>query len=204
VPLHVQHAVLVATIVVLAATGLPQRLDSLPTSEWLIGTAGGIENVRGVHHAAGAVLLGVGAYHVAFLFVGVLKGRMMMPLRMIPDARDYLDAVAMVFYLAGLRQERPALRAPTYFQKLDYWVVAWGVAVMVITGVIRLFPARMTSILPGDVVAAALELHSDLALLVVVWVVVIHVAHAALSGQPLAEYVAAGPKEDSGGGARHG
>ena len=105
---------------------------------------------------------------------------------MIPDGRDYLNAIATLFYFVGLRRDRPPLREPTYFQKVDYWVLAWGLIVMALTGLTRLFSVRATNLLSGDVTAAALQVHSDVALPVVAWVAVVHVAYATLSPQPRA------------------
>jgi hypothetical protein len=181
--LGVQHALLLGSIIVLALTGMPQRLDTFGPSEWIMDITGGIETLRTAHHVAGAVLIGVALYHVATVFVAVLAGRMTAPLTMIPDARDVREALASVRYLAGRDEKRPSLRDPGYFEKVDYWVIAWGVAAMGMTGVARLFPATSTDLLSGEVVAAALEFHSDVAILVVVWIAVVHVTHAALSGR---------------------
>jgi thiosulfate reductase cytochrome b subunit len=180
------HLLIIGSVFVLALTGLPQRLDSFGPSEWLMDAAGGIETLRAVHHGAGAVLVVAGLYHLlSALFAAPANGRPGL-LSMIPDGRDYLDAITTLLYFLGLRRDRPPLREPTYFQKLDYWVLAWGLMVMALTGLVRLFPARMTNLLSGDVVAAALQAHSDFALLVVAWVAVVHVAYAGLSSQPAA------------------
>lgn len=179
VPLRVQYGLLIGSALVLAVTGLPQRLDSLAPSQWLMDAAGGIETLRTVHHAAGAALIVVALYHAfsAFLVPGIRRAA---PLAMIPDARDYRDACTLLLYFVGRRQQRPPLRDPSYFKKADYWVLAWGFTAMGLSGLIRLFPARMTGILSGDVVAATLEFHSDVALLAVVWLVVVHLAYGTL------------------------
>lgn len=202
VPLRAQHVLLVGCALVLALTGLPQRLDFLAPGPWLMDAAGGIETLRAVHRGAGAVLVAIGLYHVLFIFLGVLANRLPLPLTMIPDARDYRDAMVSLLHFVGLREQRPALREPTYFQKVDYWVLAWGMTAMVLTGVIRLFPEPATGILSGNVVAAALALHSDVALLAVVWLVVIHLAYATLSPQPSSggSQVAPMPEESPAGG----
>ena len=183
VPVRLQHVLIIGAALVLALTGLPQRLDFLPPSRWIMDAAG-IESLRAIHRGAGAVLIGAGIYHAVFVFFSVLANRRVAPLTMIPDARDYRDAILSVLYFTGMRPLRPAQREPTYFQKLDYWVLAWGITAMGVTGIIRLFPARMTALLGGDFVAAALEFHSDVALLAVVWLIVIHLAYPALAPHP--------------------
>lgn len=182
-----QHLLMTGSLLVLTVTGLPQRFHSLAPSEWLLDTAGGIETVRAVHHGAGAVLIAVGlVYLLSAISATQAKGRNG-PISMIPDGRDYVDAIATTVYLLGVSRDRPSLRDPSYFQKFDYWVLAWGLAIMVSTGLIRLFPARMTSLLSGDVVAAALQAHSDFALLVVAWLVAIRIVYAAISQKRDAE-----------------
>lgn len=192
-----QHALLLGSVFVLAATGLPQKLNSLGPSRWLMDAAGGIETLRAVHHAAGAVLIVAALYHLSLLLVAVRANRGATPLVMIPDARDYFNAAATLLYFAGLRRERPLLRAPTYFQKLDYWVLAWGLPVMALTGLARLFPATASRLLSGDPVAAALEAHTDLAVLAVVWIAVVHVAYGALTPPSTGERRPGAPQRET-------
>ncbi len=177
---RLQHVLVLGSVFLLALTGLPQKLNSFGPSEWLMGSAGGIETLRAVHHAAGAVLIVAAFYHLSLVLIAVLAKRDATPLSMVPDAGDYGDAIKTMLYFAGLRRERPVLREPTYFQKLDYWVLAWGLAAMGLTGLVRLFPVTAARLLTGDGVAAALEAHSDIAVLVVVWVAVVHVAYCTL------------------------
>ena len=193
--IRIQHLLLTGSALTLAATGLPQKLSSLGASQWLMDTAGGIETLRAIHHAAGAVLIVAALYHVSWAVISVVANRRAAPLSMVPDARDYLNAIATVLFFVGRRQERPALREPNYFQKLDYWVLAWAVAAMGFTGVVRLFPARATSLLSGDTTAAALESHGDLGLLFLVWVAVVHLAYLTLSPHPSSSTE---PREGSG------
>ncbi|HSP55415.1 MAG TPA: cytochrome b/b6 domain-containing protein [Dehalococcoidia bacterium] len=183
---RVPHLSMLASILVLAATGLPQKFDSLGPSEWIMDTAGGIETLRAVHHAAGAVLIVAATYHVCFVLYALLVKHRFGLLAMVPDAADFRDAVATMLYFLGLRPQRPVLRDPTYLQKLDYWAMFWGLVVMMFTGIVRLFPDRATAVLSGNVVAAALEAHSDIAALVVTWVAAFHLAYMRLAFRPSA------------------
>ncbi len=183
-PSQFQYLLIIGSVFVLALTGLPQRLAFFGPSGWLMDTAGGIETLRAIHHGAGAVLIVAGLYLLSLAIFAALANGGHGLLSMIPDGRDYLDAIATTLYFLGLRRDRPSLREPSYFQKLDYWVLAWGLTAMALTGLLRLFPARTTNLLSGEVVAAALQAHSDFALLIVAWVAMIHVAYAALLPRP--------------------
>lgn len=194
---RVQHVLLLLSLLVLAGTGLPQKFDSLGPSRWIMDNAGGIETLRAVHHVAGGVLIFAGFYHVALMLNAIRIRAAITPLKMIPGPRDYRDAWRMVSYFLGLRRQPIAFEGPpSYFQKYDYWVLVWGLTVMGVSGLIRLFPVRMTNLLSADAVAAVLQTHSDIAVLMVAWVLVVHVAYPALTPPPFARRAAAGGPVD--------
>ncbi len=192
-----QHVLLLLSVLLLAGTGLPQKFDSLGPSRWIMDNAGGIETLRDVHHVAGGVLIFAGLYHVALVLNAIRSRAAITPLKMIPGPRDYLDAWRMVCYFLGLRRRPVAGEGPpSYFQKYDYWVLVWGLTVMGVSGLIRLFPVRMADLLSADAVAAALQIHSDIAVLMVVWVLIVHVPYAALAPPRFARPAAAGGPAD--------
>ena len=176
-----QFALLAGSIIVLALTGLPQKFDTLGFSRWVMDVAGGIETLRLVHRLAGGVMFFSAVYHLALVLVAVLVVRAVGPLPMTPDLKDIRDAWQMVRYFLGLRQDRVIFERPSYFEKIDYLVIAWSVAVMGASGVVFLFPVRASRVLSGDAVLAALEVHSDGAILVVAWVVLVHLIYARLA-----------------------
>ena len=176
-----QYALLVGSLLVLALTGLPQKFDSLGLSQWLIHSVGGIETVRLIHQIAGSVLIFAGFYHVALVLIAVLVFKVMTPLQMIPDAKDLRDALQMVRYFLGLRRNRVAFDRPSYFQKIDYWVIVWSLAVMGVSGLFVLFPVRVTRLVSGEAVLAAQRVHSDSAVLVVAWVLIVHLIYVGLA-----------------------
>lgn len=176
-----QHTLFVGSLLALAVTGLPQKFNSLGLSQWIMDSVGGIETLRLIHHIAGGVLIFTGFYHVALVLVAVLIFRMMTPLQMIPDGKDLRDALQMTRYFLGLRQQRTAFNRPSYFQKLDYWVIVWSMMVMGSSGLIALFPVRAVRFVSGESVLAALGVHSSSAMLVVAWVLLIHLIYAGLA-----------------------
>lgn len=181
--LHIraQYALLAGSIIVLAITGLPQKFDSLGFSQWLMDAVGGIETLRISHRVAGGVMFFAAVYHVALVIVAVLVLRTAGLLPMTPDFKDVRDAWQMVRYFLGLRQDRVVFTRPSYFEKIDYLVIAWSVAVMGASGLVFLFPVRVSGLTSGDAVLAALEVHSGSAILVVAWVVLVHLVYARLA-----------------------
>lgn len=176
-----QYALLVGSLLVLALTGLPQKFDSLGLSQWLMDSAGGIETLRLIHRIAAGVLIFTGFYHVALVFVAALVFKVMTPLQMIPDGKDFRDALQMARYFLGLRRQRVTFDRPSYFQKFDYWLIVWALAMMAASGLIALFPVRAARLLSGEAVLAALRVHSDSAILVVAWVLIVHLIYAGLA-----------------------
>src|SRR3989304_5752547 len=154
-----QHVLLVGSLLVLALTGLPQKFDSLSLSQWLMDSMGGIETLRLIHRTAAGVLIFAGFYHVASVLVAVLVWKVLTPLQMIPDAKDFRDALQMIQHFLGLRRNRVAFDRPSYFQKADYWVIVWSLAMMGASGLIALFPVRAARLASGEAVQAALRLH---------------------------------------------
>ncbi|HEU4760362.1 MAG TPA: cytochrome b/b6 domain-containing protein [Dehalococcoidia bacterium] len=175
---RVEHVLFLSSFAVLAVTGLPQKFDSLGVSRWLMDAAGGIETLRLIHRAAGGAMIFVGVHHVALVLYAVLGLRATAPLRMIPHAGDWRDARRTLLYFLGLKPQAPDSGEQSYFQKFDYWVLLWCLALMSVSGVILLFPVRTSRLVSGDLVSAASRAHADIALLVTAWAVVVHVLYA--------------------------
>lgn len=176
-----QFALLAGSIIVLALTGLPQKFDSLGCSQWFMDISGGIETLRVIHRVAGGVMIFAAVYHLALVLVAVLVLRAVGPLPLTPDLKDIRDAWQMVRYFLGLRQDRVSFERPSYLEKIDYLIIAWGITVMAVSGLVFLFPVRFSSLVSGDAVLAALEVHGDSAILVVAWVVLVHLVYARLA-----------------------
>jgi cytochrome b subunit of formate dehydrogenase len=179
--LRAQYGLAVACVAVLALTGLPQKFESLSLSRQMMDLAGGIETLRLVHRVAGGALVLTGVYHVILVLTAVLVLGETAPLRMIPSAGDFGDAVRATAYFLRLRREPPNARGRQYFRKVDYWFMAWSLGVMAVTGLVNLMPLRAARILSADTVLASLRTHSDAAPLVVVWVVIVHLLYTGLT-----------------------
>ena len=176
-----QYALVVACVAVLALTGLPQKFESLSLSRQVMDLAGGIENLRLVHRVAGGTLVLTGVYHVFLMLAAVLIFGETAPLRMIPRPGDFADTVRATSYFLRLRREPPSASARQYFQKVDYWFMAWSLGVMAVTGLVNLMPFRAARLLSAETVLSSLRTHSDAALLVVAWVVIVHLLYSGLT-----------------------
>lgn len=86
----------------------------------------------------------------------------------------------MVKFLLFLSKEKPAFGKYNFEQKVTYWFLFFGIGIMVVTGLILLFPIFVTRFLPGGVVPAALLAHGTEAIVAVVFVVIWHFYHVHL------------------------
>jgi cytochrome b subunit of formate dehydrogenase len=104
---RVQHAVMVVSFLVLAVTGLPQKLIYLNNRylDDLIDLMGGIEGVRIVHRWAATVLMLGTVYHVLAAAHRVFVRRV--SLSMLPRYQDVVDALQAVRYNLGFATQRP-------------------------------------------------------------------------------------------------
>lgn len=171
------HAALVITFLALAATGLPLRFSGAAWSVRFAGAIGGFSAIL-FWHKFSAILLSIAFLaHVAEIGykVVVLKQWWLLwgPRSMVPRLKDLQDFVGQMRWLLFLGP-KPKFDRFTYWEKLDYWGVFWGMAIIGISGYAMWFAPAFAKILPGSVLNIALLIHGEEALLAVGWIFVIH------------------------------
>jgi cytochrome b subunit of formate dehydrogenase len=171
---RVQHAVMLASFLVLTVTGLPQKFIYLNNRylDDLIDLLGGLEAVRLVHRGAATVLMLVTVYHLLAAAHRVLVRRV--SLSMLPRYQDVVDGLQTVRYNLGLAKERPRTDRYTWEEKVEYWSLIWGTVVMVATGFMLWNPVATARFLPGQWIPAAQVIHGGEALLAILAVLVWH------------------------------
>lgn len=169
---RIEHAILAISFTVLTITGLPQKYALEQWAQWTIDAMGGIEFIRIVHRFA-AILLVVGSiYHLftsAYRFF-VKRERM----RMLPEKKDWQDLVQTVKHNLGFSAEAPRMAKFNFGEKVEYWAVVWGTAIMAITGFMLWNPIAITVFLPGEFIPAAKAAHGGEALLAVLSILIWH------------------------------
>ncbi len=83
----------------------------------------------------------------------------------------------MVRYLLFLSEEKPAHGKYNFEQKFTYWFVAFGVGIMIVSGLFMWFPVFFTRFLPGGIIPAALLAHSSEAIAAAVFILIWHTYH---------------------------
>ena len=176
---RIEHIVLILSFTVLALTGLAQSYyDTLPGG-LILTLLGGIDTSRQVHHVA-AFFLGIQSlYHIAIFVDGAFVHRRFG--KMLPAWRDVTDAVQLMKFNVGLVSRRPISDRFNFEQKAEYWALVLGIFIMGLTGMMQMFPAQLTLILPaGWVIPVGRTLHFWQAVLMVLGVLTWHFYHTVL------------------------
>lgn len=176
---RVEHLLTMLLFVVLAVTGFPQKFQSASASQAVVDVLGGVGMARLLHRVSGVLF--------ALLLVGHLLGSLVSLVRrrgqlsMVPTRKDFSDAVITLRYYLGLSRVEARFDRFDYRQKFEYWGLVFGGVVMVVTGLVLLFPVVVTYFLPGQIVPAAKLAHSSEGLLAFLIIIVWHIYNAHLN-----------------------
>jgi formate dehydrogenase subunit gamma len=170
-----EHAILILSVFVLLITGLPQKYRELSWSQDLLSTPERLELIRQIHHIAAIVLALEALYHLGRAIYLIARRRL--SATMFPNMQDVHDAWHMVQYLVFLRKDKPAFGKYNFEQKVTYWFLFFGFALMGISGFIIWFPVQFTQFLPGGIVPAAKMAHSTEALVAAIFIIGWHLYH---------------------------
>ena len=151
---RVQHWLLLTSFIALVLSGFAlQYPDS-----WLAMMLGGNEYLRRIiHRVAAVIMLAVGVYHVAYLFLSK-EGRLWLK-DMLVRAKDFRDVIGNFAYYAGASKVRPRIARFGYAEKAEYWAVVWGTVIMGLTGLMIWFKLGLFGFLPRWAIDIALAVH---------------------------------------------
>ncbi len=151
-----QHGLLFVSFSVLVYTGFALKFPDTWLFRWFTALESGYA-IRGwVHRGAGVVLILAGLWHLGYL--PTRQGRAYI-LGMLPRYRDVKEAIQNILYLAGLGAERPAFDRFGYIEKVEYWALIWGSAVMITTGLLLWFVNLTLRVFPLWVVDLLTLIH---------------------------------------------
>jgi formate dehydrogenase gamma subunit len=169
---RVQHWLLLTSFIALVLSGFAlQYPDS-----WLAAMLGGSEYLRRIiHRIAAVIMLAVGAYHVAYLFLSK-DGRLWLK-DMLVKGKDFKDVLGNFAYYLGASKVRPKIARFGYAEKAEYWAVVWGTLIMGLTGLMIWFKLGFFAFLPRWVVDIALAVHFYEAVLATLAIIVWHFYH---------------------------
>jgi cytochrome b subunit of formate dehydrogenase/nitrate/TMAO reductase-like tetraheme cytochrome c subunit len=174
------HIVIVTSFLGLVATGLPLRYHYTEWARWLGSIYGGVEVARYFHRFCAAVTIGYAVYHILFIAYKILINRQFRmlygPDTMVPRFKDVVDMYHNFRYFLYLGPP-PRFCKWTYWEKFDYFALFWGVPIVVVSGLVMLFPTFFSVFLPGSWLNVASLVHSEEALLAAGFIFVFHFFH---------------------------
>ena len=167
-----QHLVLLGSFILLAVTGFALKFPE----SWVARLLGSHEDFRRwSHRIAGAVIILLGLYHIAYLVL-TKEGRKLLR-DFLPEKKDAADIVTNMHYLTGASSERAKLKRFGYPEKMEYWAVIWGTIIMGVTGLAIWFKIEVTQFLPRWIIDVATTIHYYEAILACLAILVWHFYH---------------------------
>jgi formate dehydrogenase gamma subunit len=176
---RIQHALVMALFALLCVTGLPQKYFESDWAAALLGLLGGVDRARWLHRAAGLAFTALLVVHVGDLLVRLARGTVAMS--MAPHRKDVSDAMTTLRYYLGIGERQARFDRYDYKQKFEYWGMMLGSIVVVVTGLILLYPTQFSRWGPGSAIPVAVVAHSSEGLLAFLTIITWHVFNASLT-----------------------
>lgn len=171
------HGFLLSTFLGLAMTGLPLRFSTSAWASAMAHAVGGFGTILFFHLFSAVVLTVAFLIHVANLVYRLVKrrefGLVWGPSSMVPNLKDIQDFIQQ-FKWFFFRGEKPKFGRYAYWDKVDYWAVFWGMAIIGLSGYAMWFAPFFTRIIPGWMLNIALLIHGEEAILAVGFIFTIH------------------------------
>jgi len=152
-----QHTCLMISFVVLAVSGFALRFSEGWLARVFFAWEGGFE-IRGIVHRFAAVLFMLTVvWHT--IYITASRGGRRFLRDMIPSGRDFRQFGEQILYNLGRRGHPPRFGRFGYVERAEYWALAWGTAVMIVTGVLLWFDNWFVGFLPKGALDVALVIH---------------------------------------------
>lgn len=171
------HAILFTTFLGLALTGMPLRFSGAAWAERLAKIVGGFSAILFLHKFFAVTLTAAFLYHIGnVLYRGIIRGEKGIfwgPDSLVPRWKDFQDFYRHLKWFFWLGP-KPRFDRFAYWEKVDYWAVFWGMAIIGFSGYTMWFAPFFARLLPGSWLNVALLLHGEEALLAVWFIFAIH------------------------------
>lgn len=171
------HGIFVVTFLGLALTGMPLRFSHAGWSLAFASAVGGFGTILFFHKLSAAIMSVAFVTHVANLGYRVVFKREFSLVwgsdSMVPRWKDITDFFGNLRYFLWLGP-KPKFDRYAYWDKVDYWAVFWGMAIIGLSGYAMWFPQFFVKFIPGSWLNIALLIHGEEAILAVGFIFAIH------------------------------
>jgi len=167
-----QHTVMVISFTLLVFTGFALKF---PNAWWveLLSWVGMEESGRRIIHRIAGVVMSVQSIIYLGYLIFYRAGRSELR-ALVPNWQDAKDLALNLRHYAGFSAEKPQYDRYNYIEKSEFWALAWGVAIMGLSGLILWFPVQATRWLPAIAVTISEIVHYYEAWLATLAIVVWH------------------------------
>jgi cytochrome b subunit of formate dehydrogenase len=171
------HGFLALTFLGLAMTGLTLRFSNTVWASTLARAVGGYGTVLFFHLFNAVVLTIAFLIHVANVVYRIIARKeyslLWGPSSMVPNLKDLQDVIAQLKWFV-FRGPKPKFGRYAYWEKVDYWGVFWGMAIIGFSGYAMWFAPFFGKFLPGWCLNVALLIHGEEAILAVGFIFTVH------------------------------
>ncbi len=170
---RIQHALLMATLLVLALTGFALMYHENWLGRNLISLEGGVLYRGFIHRAAASLLMAQLVFH-AFYMLFTREGKKELG-EFLLRRRDFSDFLQAIRYNLGTAEEYPQAGKYGYKEKFQYWGATVGILLISVTGVILWAETFSMRFLPKLVLDITLIIHGYQGLLAFVILLFWHI-----------------------------
>lgn len=188
---RIQHFIMLVSIILLAVTGFPVRHAEESWAKPLYDFMGGVEHAPTVHRITGVILLALFVYHTIYWIRLFFRNRIkrlkrdnqltpktavleFLSMEMVPNRKDVQDFVQLWKYLLYFSNRRPQHEHMSWREKFDYFAPYWGIPIVGLGGLALWFRDELSHFVPGIYLNAAYIMHTDEALLAVLFIFFVH------------------------------
>jgi formate dehydrogenase gamma subunit len=154
-----EHFTHIIIFLIMFVTGFSQKYSNLDISIWFISKVGGIENLYIIHHTFGVIFIILFVIHIFISVIGVTLYKWQPTMLISYD--DFSNLVDDLRYFLGIKNIPAKCGRYNYKQKFQYWSVFICTLIMIIPGLVMLYPFFFTHFLPGQIIPLAKLVHSN-------------------------------------------
>ncbi|MFA5309422.1 MAG: cytochrome b/b6 domain-containing protein [Dehalococcoidales bacterium] len=177
----IQHYLIMIFVTLAGIIGLLQAFpDWGAGSNFLNNIWGSLADKRHFHHYFAYVVDFTVFYFLFYLaykfFIKKEKMR-----AMLPGWKDIVDMIHMNLYIFGFEKEEPDYDRFTFGQKIDFFIILFGIPTLSVTGLAMHYTTVSQHIIGGLGIAIAAVIHRSVALFLAWFVLSVHIYYAHLS-----------------------
>jgi len=169
------HLILFLSFTMLALTGFALKYPNVFWVRWLFAL-GMNEAIRSFLHRLAAIVMVADLLLFSMYMFAKARGRMVLR-GMLPRKRDWKDIKENARFFLGRSPVRPRSDVFSFVEKFEFWALAWGTVIMVVTGLMLWFTKSLPANWPSWVLNVARIIHFYEAVLATLAIVIWHGFH---------------------------